>query len=341
MRRSGALIIVGRSALHLILALLMLAGCSRASDLPVRLAQPSNPLRAANIAHAEEWLLAHVERGTLTTSKVDAPVAIVAWKDPSLAPELPDQLAGYAITDTLWAAMALRLNHAPESDELMNTLRRLGVTGNGLHEVLWTRLPEMRHRIIDADPVHGTSLGIARLPDGRSVDVRTFNWRADPAFTRGHPALFAEHAVYQAFFEYWNGDVDAAQARIRRILRPDLSHLGEQQILWDHERGILVDRYTFADWQDFRAGRRMSCANYTFKLALVVYAARLMGMEQEFAPEIARLTERVWEAQLPTGGLAHSAEVYPNGESVPGIHATGEATAIGILAAIIQPALAQ
>jgi hypothetical protein len=35
------------------------------------------------------------------------------------------------------------------------------------------------------------------------VALRVFRQKRDAAFTQGHSSLFAEHAVYQALFEFW------------------------------------------------------------------------------------------------------------------------------------------
>lgn len=295
------------------------------------LSLPQDKVTRAAVEHAAEWLVQHVQSGSLVVDGREQAISIIAWKDPTLSPELPKRLAGYAITDTLWASYALSLTHPEVAQELHQTLQRLGCTANSLHEVLWQPLKAIHHKPLDPDMVHGRSLGILTLGD-TSVDVRSFTMCEDPAFTAGHPTLFAEHAVYQSLFEFRNGQVDSARDRLRKIFQPASSD-GPGHILWDAKHGLLTDFAGKSDYDNFLAGQSKHCRQYSFKLAVVRYGCRLMGLDQEFSAEMRIIHQRLLDAQLDTGGLPHFFDIAgETGSTIRHSDATGEATAIFMLA---------
>jgi hypothetical protein len=264
-------------------------------------------------------------------------IRVIAWKDPTLAPGEPKALAGYIITDTLWAAKALKPFHPEAAGEIERGLQLLGWYGNGLHDVLFHPVDRILHRSDDVDPVHGHSLGRFAIEGGRTVDLRVFRQRWDAAYTVGHPMHFAEHAVYQALDDFWKGRISPARRRIRGAIRDDRSTDPNDQIFWDGHAGILVDYVTRADWRRFRIGESPSCRHYSFKLGVLIYAIRLLGMEEEIGPPLMDMKRRLWSAQEEEGGVAHVIEVRRDGQVTPGRRdSTGEASAIAILAETVR-----
>ena len=166
-----------------------------------RLFFPDDEATDVAIVSASRWLVEHVRHGKLNREGREYSVSVIAWKDPTLNPELPKQLAGYAITDTLWASYALTLTNPDVAKELHDSLDGLDCLGNSLHEVIWQRIESIRHKPIDPDIVHGKSIGIISSGD-ETIDIRTFTLSVDRDFEIGHPLLFAEHAVYQSLYEY-------------------------------------------------------------------------------------------------------------------------------------------
>jgi hypothetical protein len=273
---------------------------------------------------AAGWIKRHTREVTLPQGPS---IAVIAWKDPTLDADKPNQLAGYLITDTLWAAHALIPFDAVAGRNLLAGLRRIGWHRNHLHEVLFERADGLWHRPDDKDFVHGHSLGVFPTTNSQSVDVRVFRHRFDADFELGHPSLFAEHAVYRALQEFWTGQPEQAQARIRAILSPTENSI----IRWDTEHRVMVDEVHRADWSAWKRKPTGPFRHYSFKGALVLYAMRVLRIESDY-PEITKqLSERIWSAQNRDGGVGHFVDVYPNGKSTPAPDATGEACAIAIL----------
>ena len=259
---------------------------------------------------------------------------MIAWKDPTLEPTSPNLLAGYLITDTLWSVKALKLFDPLASQEIESDLQRLGWYGNGLHDVLFHPLGKILHCPADEDFVYGFSLGHFPTAEGRTVDVRVFRQKWDAGFDVGHPKLFAEHAVYHALFDYWQGREEQARRRILDITRAERT--AEQHIFWDRRAGILVDHVNYKDWLAFGKGQRPACRHYTFKLGVLLYAIRLLGLEQEIGSPVGAMRNRLWSAQTESGGVAHFVDVPSDGQAIPGPGCTGEASAIAILAEVVE-----
>lgn len=295
---------------------------------------PADPAVKERVARAGDWLKRHTE--LIPAVDDGPPIPVIAWKDPSLEPEDSGLLAGYVITDTLWAAKALKTLDPVASREMERGLSRLGWRGDGLREVLFQPIPVIKHRFVDPDPVHGASLGRFPIGGGRTVDLRVFHLREDPGFTAGHPSLFAEHAVYQALFDFWKGREDQARRRILDAIRDDRDRDPNDQIFWDDRAGALVDSANRETWLGYVRGERPSCRTYTFKLGALLYAVRLLGLESEVGPRLEEMKRRLWEAQGEDGGLAHSVEIRGPGDATRGRGATGEATAIAILSETVQ-----
>ncbi len=286
------------------------------------------------VTRSADWLKQHL---VAITRPGDArPIHVIAWKDPTLEPNDPKLLVGYAITDTLWAAKALRLFDPVASEEMERSLQHLGWPGNGLHDVLFHPLDKILHRSADEDIVHGLSLGRFPTADARTVDVRVLRQKWDAKYDVGHPLFFAEHAVYRALYDFWQGRTAEARRFILGVFEENRTGASPDPIFWDSRARILVDFVNHQDWLAFHSGRRPVCRHYTFKLGVLLYAIRLLGMEQEIGAPMAGMTERLWSAQTASGGLAHFIDVRSDGPATTGQQPTGEATAIAILAEVVE-----
>ncbi len=280
---------------------------------------------------ASEWLVQHVQRGDMEIYGQRTNLSVIAWKDPTLSPDKPNRLAGYAITDTLWTSYALATTHPEIASELNQTLKTLGCLSNNLHEVIWQPIPAIHHKPIDSDIVHGRSLGIMSA-GAVNVDIRSFTMAADPEFEVGHPSLFVEHAVYQSLFEFRNGKIESAKNRLRKVFLKNTTS-ENADIQWDAQHKLLVDFVIKSEYAKFISRESDSCPQYSFKLATLLYACRLMDLDREFTLEISQLEQRLCSIQRNDGGIPHFFDVEQKSEVCkPCPDATGEATAIFILA---------
>jgi hypothetical protein len=280
-----------------------------------------------------DWLRRHIVR--VKWREREEPLPVVAWRDPTLEPANTALLAGYLITDTLWAAKALKPIDGRLSAEMEEGLRRSGWYGNGLQDILFHGLERVCHRPADEDFVHGHSLGRFTSNDGKLIDVRVFRQQWDASYDIGHPRLFAEHAVYQALWDFWQGRLAESHRRIRDALADHRTTDPEDHIFWDRSSGVLVDYVNQREWSTFSTGQMRTCRHYTFKLGVLMYAIRLLGMENELP--VSGLRDRLWSAQLDSGGVAHFVEVGKDGMVAGKSEPTGEASAIAILAETVVP----
>jgi hypothetical protein len=301
----------------------------------VSLRLPEDPVVEDRLKRSAAWLVDHIV--TIQAKDDGRPLRVVAWKDPTLEPEDPKLLAGYVITDTLWAAKALKLFDPKASNELEESTQHLGWYGNGLHDVLFHPIDRLRHRPDDPDIVHGHSLGRFPGAGGTIVDLRVARQRWDASFDLGHPALFAEHAVYAALNDFWHGRTGPARRRILDVIADSRKTDTRDRIFWDDGAGILVDHVSYADWLAFRAGKRDVCRHFTFKLGVLLYAIRVMGLEAEIGAPLQTMIRRLWSAQTKSGGVAHFVDAQADGKGTAGREPTGEASAIAILAELVQP----
>jgi hypothetical protein len=294
------------------------------------------------VIRASDWLTKHVKTGKLNREGREYSISVIGWKDPTLNPELPKQLAGYAITDTLWASYALTLTNPDVAKELHASLETLDCLGNSLHEVIWQRIESIGHKPIDPDIVHGKSIGIISSGD-ETIDIRTFTVTTDRDFEVGHPMLFAEHAAYQSLYEHRLGNVVSARNRLQRIFQSksgtaEKDTSSEQNIRWDQKHGLLVDYVIESEYSKFLNGKSSTCRQYTFKLAVLLYACKLLGLNNEFPAELDLMHQQLSAAQLPSGGVSHFYDVDSSRKRVlPCPDATGEATAIFMLAKTVVP----
>ena len=296
---------------------------------------PRNAATKSRLTQSASWLVKHAT--TLAMPGQDKPVRVIAWKDPTLEPGSPKLLAGYLITDTLWSAKALKLFDPVVSREMEESIDRLGWYGNGLQDVLFHPIDRLRHRPADADIVHGHSLGHFPAADGYVVDVRVFRQQWDAKFDVGHPALFAEHALYAALNDFWHGRTEPARQRVLEVIADRRAADPQDRIFWDDQAGILVDHVNFRDWLAFHEGKRPACRHFTFKLGVLLYAIRVLGMEAEIGAPLRSMHRRLWSAQTESGGVAHYVDVLADGRGTAGREPTGEASAIAILAEVVEP----
>jgi len=294
---------------------------------------PEDSVTKDRVTRAGDWLKRHVVRVQLPGEREAFPV--IAWKDPTLEPEDPKLLAGYVITDTLWAAKALKAANPVLSREIEAGIRRLGCAGNGLHDVLFHRLEKILHCPADEDFVHGHSLGRFSIAGGRTVDLRVFRQKWDPAYDVGHPMHFTEHAVYRALHDFWHGRKAEARRRIKGAIEDSRVTDPQDQLFWDNRTQTIVDHVNRNDWITFARGERPDCRHYTFKLGVLLYAIRIMGMERYVPFEAMR--DRLWSAQTESGGVAHFVDIKGDGTATPSVDSTGEASAIAILVETVVP----
>jgi len=329
----------------LVLVLLAIVGAeARAENLNpqaprpdlVTYRMPGDAATRSRVTRSADWLKQHLIEIPRPGAADPCPIRVIAWKDPTLEPADARLLAGYLITDTLWSARALRLFDPAAARGLEESLQCLGWSGNGLHEVLFHPVDTLLHRSADEDIVHGFSLGRFPMADGRTVDLRVFRQRWDARFDVGHPLLFAEHAIYRALHDDWQGRQAEARRGIRGVIAEDRTSDPPDHIFWDAQAGILVDFVTHNDWRSFQKGERRVCRHFTFKLALLVYAIRLLGMEAEIGAPFTGMKQRLWSAQTESGGLAHFVDVGSDGAITTGRQPTGEASASAILAEVVE-----
>lgn len=336
---------VGRVAQVLcVLLTISVAYAQQPSSEPTTTRQPdSDAVRFAAVAgcdrertdRAVQWLRVN----TVSANRDSGPpLRIIAWKDPTLAADDPNLLAGYLSIDTLWGSRALQPFYPADAKRIDDSLDRLGHTGNRLHEVLFRPVCRLLHAPADIDFIHGSSIGHYKTSNGRMVDLRVFNRRWDAAMDVGHPELFIEHAVFEALNSYWHGQFDEARNRILECIRDDRVNAGTDKLFWDSQKAVLVDHVTFLEAEERRHKKVWTARNYTFKLGVLLYAVRFLGLETEVGDHLPQMYRRLWQAQGKDGGLAHFVEVDRNGNAGPAlVPATGEATAIAILAHAIVP----
>jgi hypothetical protein len=87
--------------------------------------------------------------------------------------------------------------------------------------------------------------------------------------------------------------------------------------------------------QASRAGRIKQRSGHTFKLALIVYAARLMNLDIVDDAVLLQMQESIWSSQLDSGGIPHFFDVNSVRKISSCPDATAEATAIAILSETI------
>jgi hypothetical protein len=310
------------------------------AEAPLRFITPAGHPHEQALERGAQWLLDRVV--TIGVGDEPVPLSLIAWWDPTLSSDRRD-LVAYTITDTLWAAWALRPFAPTTAAALGRSLDRLGCRSNGFMDQPFHVLDEFRLHNTDSDPVHGSVILSAyaaaskRADDPttapRRVDVRAMGFRTAPEQENlDFAATFVDPAVYYAFHLYWNGDRDGARAVLLRCLDPDAGI----PIHYDHELGLLLDA---ADQQGHEAmvnGERPYMLYAPFKQALFLMAARQMNLVGNGVPPAvaARLEQRVVEAQNLAGGFRHLVPVDDQGNRVgpiPDWGGTGETTAICIL----------
>jgi hypothetical protein len=299
--------------------------------------------RAGEVTRAVDWLRA-------TTVEVRMPggdLPLIVWDDPTLQ---PNQTVGYMITDTLWAAKALEPYDPELSDSMQRALLAAGWYGNGLHDTLFHAVSGLAHKPASSDVVHGTLLEQCAFAGGQAAPqiAQLFvpEVSVDPAWTDGNSSQFIDSAVYTALNDYWHGEVELAKSRIRNLIT-DHRGTGWDTMFWDNERWILVDQASRCDYDavvgtcsaacpECRVCEGNNCLLYnaSYKLGLVLYAAKIMGLgtERPLAQPLADIEYRLWEGQNENGGLAHLIFYAVNANLALRSGPTGEATAIAILA---------
>ena len=289
-----------------------------------------------NVEKAIDWLKRHT--WNLHLAADEPPISVIAWYDPTLHPgcdpcadesSIKCAFAAYLVTDTLWASKALAPYHPELAENLHRGLMALKRYGNGLHEVLFHSIKGGLLGHLPKLGVHGTHIGSCSA-SGRELELRTLDIQPNSI----DPAQSCETQVYEALQAFWEGNEEEGKERLRETY-----HGGPgDSCYWDAVNKIFVDAATL-----YVAKNLLDCdpegscfANATFKLGVFLYAVRVMGMEAEFADQLPILEQRLWDAQHQdgdmAGGMAHIVLYRTGEEPQPLCGATGEATAIAVLA---------
>lgn len=300
--------------------------------------------QASEVARAVDWLRAN----TVNVRMPGGDLPVIVWDDPTLQSH---PTVGYLSTDTLWAAKALEPYDPELSEDMQRGLIAAGWYGNGLHDALFHGIRELAHKPASSDVVHGTWLeGCAFSSPAVHVSRSTAQLyvpelSVDPAWTFGNSSQFIDSAVYSALNDYWHGEVERARARIRALIT-DHRGSGWDTMFWDNERWILVDQASRCDYDSVVGSCSNACPdcqpcqgdgcflyNASYKLGLVLYAAKIMGLSD--LPALADIEYRLWESQHDDGGLAHVSFYAPDATLARKTGSTGEATAIAVLASSV------
>ena len=140
-------------------SLMLMNGVGANAEDGVLFNRPTDTESRSRVLRASTWLVDHVVRGKLHEDPELGEISIVAWHDPTLAPDDSSILAGYAITDTLWASRALTIYVPDKAKVLHASLAKLDCLRNNLHEVLFQPVAQICHRSGDLDQMHGSELG--------------------------------------------------------------------------------------------------------------------------------------------------------------------------------------
>ena len=292
----------------------------------------------AQVSRAVAWLQARTLRLQLPFG--DLP--LVVWNDPTLEPQ---PAVAYLMTDSLWTAKALGPYDPDLADALGDALLSLGWYGNGLADTLFHAVGEPAHAPTSSDAVHGTALGSCALAAGAgSAQLRVPEVAVDPGWTAGNSAQFIDSAVYTALADFHVGKHVQALARLRDAIE-DTG--GADAMFWDAERRVLIDQASRCDYDAATQRASQACPVRTacaadsceihvasLKLGLLLYAARVTGLEREPGPAqvLSSMRSRLWEGQLESGGIPHALHYAPDGRFLGASDATGEATALAVLA---------
>ena len=96
---------------------------------------------------------------------------------------------------------------------------------------------------------------------------------------------------------------------------------------------MLVDFVVEPVYSKFVSREAKFCRQYSFKLATLLYACRLVAIDHEFPGETVELSRILRSVQMIEGGIPHFFDVEEGNFSIkPCPDATGEATAIFVLA---------
>ena len=289
-----------------------------------------------NVEKAVDWLKRH--SWDLHLAADDSTVSVIAWYDPTLHPgcdPCADEnshecaFAAYLVTDTLWAYKALAPYHPELAENLRGALMVLRRYGNGLHEVLFHPIKGGLLGHLPKLGVHGTHIGRCST-GGRELELRTLEILPSSV----DPIYSCETQVYEALQAFWDGREEEGRERMREVYHSS----PYDYCYWDTVNKVFIDEATqYVAKYVLDCDPEDSCfANATFKLGVFLYAVRVMGMEAEFAGELPFIEERLWEAQHQdgdmAGGMAHIVLYRAGEDPQPLCGATGEATAIAVLA---------
>jgi hypothetical protein len=294
------------------------------ADIPT-FSNVTNPAGQMSIQLAVGWLQNHSATMNLPTGSGGR---LIAWDDPSLS-----AYVAYLMTDSLWAQHALKPFNATLAAAMKTTLVNAGWWGDGLFDTLFRRIGNVPFKPLDQDVAHGAQIASCTATNGRTAQLRVFNFGFDQSWTDGQSRQFIDSAVYRALDEYWTGGT-TRQTGINRInsLIADTRHAENDLMFWDATKRVFVDVSSRADFDN---GGNYD--NATFKVGLVLYALKVMGISSPFADAMKqRLADAQWGPFLDfLGGLAHVVTYDASGNKVGASGPTGEATSIGILSSTV------
>ena len=321
-------------------------------NAPLEFTSSASSPYAAALGRAAGWLTGHVV-------DIDVPshydgdtsllsLSMIAWWDPSLSVN-QSHLTAYTLSDTLWSSWALRQFDPHTSARLTSSLRAIRCVSNGFFDQIFHILPTFHGHANDSDWMHGQVLGHARCPSDRGtgsvVAIRHPNWVPQPgSVDREMARLFVDFAVQYAFHLLWRGNREGATELLRRAAAGTVPGSGGPSGIWfSEELGLMLDK---ADYKSYFAWKNGSAPMVyaPFKQALFVLAAREMALVVEggvVAPKmVARLEQRMLDAQAADGSFCHRVKLGADGNPLPlpATHCgTGETTAMVMLALLAAP----
>ena len=256
-----------------------------------------------------------------------------------MAPSDKGALVAYTLSDSLWAHWALRELNPSASARIEASLLALGHSSNGFHDQIFHVLPTFHGHITDPDRAHGRVLGAAKTCTGSmdgalnlSATVRHPDYAVQPQATdEAMAGAFIDFAVYYAFHHYWNGSNTAAAAVLRDVMRAAPPAGGG--VWYCAELGLVLDKADNAHYLAWRDGSA-PMTYCPFKQALILLAARTMGLVLVSPAVVARLEQRVLESQAADGSFCMFVRLDKHGDRLPlpGSHCgTAETTSMVML----------
>ena len=214
---------------------------------------PDDPVTKDRVTRAADWLKSHLVSVPSAPRQVPGPGDRLERPDPRTSePEAPGGLRDHGHPVVSQGSEGDRSSRiAGDGGRDFNTWDG---TGTGCRTCCFT--PSTRSNTALRIRIMSTA---SRWDDSPSRTIeswicRVFRQKWDADFSVGHPSLFAEHAVYQALFDFWQGRRDQARHRILEVIKDDRARNPKDRIFWDERDGILVDYVNYDDWLSLSQG---------------------------------------------------------------------------------------